>query len=100
MTDVTEAVKYRVKLRKSTRNTIIDQAPRNIDGVFIDPNTGIIIPKDGPYDIGRKQGQSWRKRKQEHIKKGSTRKEVIEAENDPSIYQIEDPSSNRSRRYD
>ena len=94
------AVKNRVKLRKSTKTTIIEQAPKNADGDFIDPNTGMIVPKEGPFDIGHKQGESWKKRKQEHIDRGSTRKEVIEAENDPSIYQIEDPKSNRSRRYD
>ena len=55
---------------------------------FIDPNTHVAIPKEGPYDIGHKKGQSWAKRKQEHI------------ENKPNLYQIEDPKSNRSRRYD
>lgn len=35
-----------------------------------------------------------------HQEKGSTRKEVIEAENDPNIYQIEDRSSNRSHKYE
>ena len=40
------------------------------------------------------------KRKQKHIEKGSTRQEVIEAENNPDLYQIEDPKSNRSRKYD
>lgn len=60
----------------------------------------MIVPKEGPFDIGHKQGESWKKRKQEHIERRSTRKEVIEAENDPNLYQVEDPRSNRSRRYD
>ena len=96
----TDAVKNRVKLRKSTRTTVIEQAPKNADGDFIDPNTGMIVPKEGPFDIGHKRGESWKKRKQEHLDRGSTRKEVIEAENDPDLYQVEDPKSNRSRRYD
>jgi hypothetical protein len=33
-----------------------------------------------------------------HEEKGSTRKEVIEAENDPDLYHWEDCSSNRSHR--
>ncbi|MBQ6198994.1 MAG: hypothetical protein IJK44_07155 [Bacteroidales bacterium] len=28
------------------------------------------------------------------------RKEVIEAENNPDLYQVEDPSSNRSHKYE
>ena len=99
-TKADHAVKNRVKLRKSTRATIIDQAIKNAEGDFIDPNTGMVVPKEGPFDIGHRHGESWKKRKQEHIDKGSTRKEVIEAENDPNIYQVEDPKSNRSRRYD
>ena len=70
------------------------------NGDFIDPNTGMVVSKDGPFDIGYKQGESWKKRKQKHIEKGSTRQEVIEAENNPDLYQIEDPKSNRSRKYD
>ena len=54
----TDAVKNRVKLRKSTRETIIEQAPKNANGDFIDPNTGMIVSKDGPFDIGHKQGES------------------------------------------
>ena len=97
----TDAVKNRVKLRKSTRTTVIEQAPKNADGDFIDPNTGMIVPKEGPFDIGHKRGgESWKKRKQEHLDRGCTRKEVIEAENDPDLYQVEDPKSNRSLRYD
>ena len=99
-TKTVDPVKNRVKPRKSTRESILEQAPKNTEGDFIDPNTGAIIPKEGPFDIGHKQGQSWKRRKQEHINKGSTRKEVIEAENDPKLYQVEDPKSNRSRRYD
>ncbi len=94
------AVKNRVKLRKTTCESIFEQVPKTAEGDFIDPNTGAIVPKEGPFDIGHKHGQSWKKRKQEHIERGSTRKEVIEAENDPSLYQVEDPKSNRSRRYD
>ena len=31
---------------------------------------------------------------------GSTRPEVIEAENDPDLYQLEDRSSNRSHKHE
>ncbi|WP_367875370.1 GH-E family nuclease [Luteolibacter sp. Populi] len=35
-----------------------------------------------------------------HNEKGSTRKEVVEMENDPSLYHWEDRSSNRARRHE
>ena len=94
------ATKNRVKLRKSTTEKIKENAPKTTDGDYIDPNTGKVISKDGPYDIGHKPGNEWRTRKKMHEQKGSTRKEVIEAENDPNLYQIEDPSSNRSHKYE
>jgi len=73
-------------------------APKTKDGKFIDPNTR--KPIDGPYDIGHKKGKEWRRRKKMHEEKGSTRKEVIEAENHPNLYQIEDRKSNRSHKYE
>jgi hypothetical protein len=98
--DAIDATRNRVKLRKSTKEQILDDAPKTNDRDFIDPNTGETVPKDGPYDIGHKKGQEWSRRKKMHQEKGSTRKEVIEAENDPNLYQVEDPSSNRSRKYE
>ncbi|WP_366914010.1 GH-E family nuclease [Niabella sp.] len=35
-----------------------------------------------------------------HKEKGSSRKEVIDAENDPDLYQWEDRSSNRGHKYE
>jgi len=35
-----------------------------------------------------------------HEEKGSTRKEVIEAENDPKLYQYEDRKENRSHKHE
>ena len=95
-----EAVKRRVSLRKAVKEQILEKAERTPSGDFIDPNTQKVIPKEGPYDIGHVKDNSWKERKAEHIKKGHTRKEVIEAENNPDLYHIEDPSSNRSRKYD
>jgi hypothetical protein len=54
---------------------------------MIDPNTKEPL-KDGEIDLGHKPGQNGVK--EMHRKKGSIRKEVIEAENDPSLYQLED----------
>ena len=35
-----------------------------------------------------------------HQNEGHTRQEVIEAENNPDLYQVEDPHSNRSHLYE
>lgn len=98
--DVADATKGRVYLRKGTKEKIKENAPKTPDGDFIDPNTGKVIPKDGPFDYGHKPGQEWHRRKKMHQERGSTRKEVRDAENNPDLYQIEDPSSNRSRKFE
>ena len=95
-----DPTKNRVKLRKNVVEKIKDNAHKTLQGDYIDPNTQKVIPKEGPYDIGHVKGESWQKRKIQHQEAGHTRKEVIESENNPDLYQIEDPSSNRSRRYD
>ena len=93
-----DPTKYRVKLRKDVIEEIKANAPKTDDGKFIDPN--IQKPIEGPFDIGHKTGNEWITRKEMHQKKGSTREQVIKEENDPSLYQIEDRSSNRSHKYE
>jgi len=88
----------RVKLRKGIVEQIKSSAPKTKEGNFIDPNTNKPIVKD--YDIGHKTGSEWRTRKEMHEERGSTRKEVIETENNPELYQIEDRSNNRSHKFE
>jgi hypothetical protein len=90
----------RVYLRVGTRQAIQDAAPRTADGDFIDPNTGQVIPQEGPFDYGHTPGNEWWRTQQMAREQGWTRQQVIEYENDPSHYQIEDPSSNRSHLYE
>ena len=43
---------------------MLNNAKRNANGELIDPNTGKVIPEEGPYDIGQlkaSHGQSARK---------------------------------------
>ncbi|HYD43193.1 MAG TPA: GH-E family nuclease [Anaeromyxobacter sp.] len=89
----------RVKLRKTVKADIEARQPRDAQGRMIDPNTKQPL-KPGEIDVGHKPGNEWRTRKKVHEQKGSTRKEVIEAENDPDLYQLEDRSSNRSHKYE
>jgi hypothetical protein len=73
---------------------------RRLGGDFIDPNTGQVIPKGGPFDYGHKPGFEWWRTQQRARSEGWSRRDVIEYENNPSHYQIEAPGPNRSRRYE
>jgi RHS repeat-associated protein len=89
----------RVTPRKATRQAIDASQPRDADGNMVDPNSGDPL-NPGEIDVGHKPDEEWRRRQQMHREQGSTRQEVIEAENDPGIYQLEDRGSNRSRKHE
>jgi RHS repeat-associated protein len=89
----------RVTPRKGTLAKVKDAQPKNEDGEMLDPNTGKPLDPE-KTDLGHKKGQEWKTRKEMHKEKGSTRKEVIEAENDASLYQYEDRGENRSRKHE
>jgi RHS repeat-associated protein len=89
----------RVKPRKATMAQIEQNQPRNAKGQMIDPHAKTpLVPEQ--TDLGHKTGQEWHRRKAMHIQKGSTRKQVLDAENDPSLYHFEHRSSNRSHKYE
>ena len=96
---VVDPTKNRVKLHKETVQKIKENQPRNETGQMIDPNTKKPLTP-GQIDMGHKLGQEWHKRREMHKNKGSTRKEVSEAENDPNLYHLEDRSSNQSHKYE
>jgi RHS repeat-associated protein len=89
----------RVKPRKGTRLEIEANQPRNAKGKMVDPNNGTQLKKS-QIDVGHKPGQEWRKRKADHEAAGSTRKEVLDAENDASLYHLENRASNRSHKFE
>ena len=92
-------MKNRVKLRKGTKEAVKDLAPKTGEGLFVDPNTNLPIEK-GQEVFGHKKGQEWSKYKNDPVNKNKTRKEVIEDQNNPKIYQIEDKKSNASHKYE
>lgn len=55
---------------------------------------------DGKPDLGHKRGHEFRTEKARAEAEGLTQKEFNDRMNDPDLYQLEDPSSNRSRRYE
>ena len=97
---IADPAAQRVSLRASTKAAIKNAAPKTADGDFVDPNTGQAIPGDGPFHYGHKPGLEWRTTQQIAREQGWSREQVIEYENNPSHYQIEDPASNMSHRYE
>ena len=88
-----------MKIRNGTRQEIEAKQPRNKAGKMVAPNTKAPL-KPGEIDVGHETGNEWRHRKKMHDESGSTRKEVLDAENDPDLYHLDDRSSNRSHRFE
>jgi hypothetical protein len=89
---------HRPYIRNSVREAVEQQAPKTADGRFIDPNTG--LPIDGTPDFGHKPGHEFWREKAKAESEGLTQKEFNDRMNDPDLYQLEDPSSNRSHKYE
>ncbi|GAA4174173.1 GH-E family nuclease [Gryllotalpicola koreensis] len=98
--DLSDPAATRVKLRNSTKLAIQGNAPKTASGDYIDPNTGEPVPKEGPFDYGHVPGYEWWRTQQIARGSGWSRRDVIEYENNPDHYQIENPSSNRSHIYE
>lgn len=95
----TDYLGYRPSLRVTTKEEIREAAPKNSDGDFIDPNTGQVVPS-GAADIGHKPGHEWRCIKEKALTQAWTVQEFLDYINDPELYQMEDPVSNRSHQYE
>lgn len=111
-------VNDRVSLRKDVEHKVWAKTKYSKKhGQFRDPNTGKLIPHldppkyfpaDHPHagkrvpraDIGHTTGNEWKKRRKMHQERGSTREEMIEMENNPDLYHIEDRSSNRGHGFE
>ena len=89
----------RAKLRGETKKIVKEKALKTDDGRFIDPNTRLPIEK-GQEVFGHKPGHEWHNYKKDPANKQKTRKEVVDDQNDPDIYQIEDKKSNESHKHE
>lgn len=85
-------------IRKGTRAEVEARAPRTADGRPIDPNT--LQPIEGKPDLGHKTGNEFWREKAKAEAEGLTQKEFNDRINSPDLYQLEDPISNRSHRYE
>src|SRR5699024_10932228 len=82
----------------STREEVENRAEKNENGKFLDANTG--KPIDKAYDLGHKPGHEYRYEKARAEKEELSQKEFNDRMNNPDYYQIEDPSTNRSHKYE
>jgi hypothetical protein len=89
---------YRPHIRKGVREEVESRTQKNENGQFLDANTG--QPIEGKYDLGHKAGHEYRTSLSEAEEQGLTQAEFNDLQNNPDIYQIEDPSSNRSRVFE
>jgi hypothetical protein len=89
---------HRPYLRKDTVKQIEANAPRDAMGRPIDPNTG--KPIEGKPDIGHKTGHEFWREQAKADAEGLTQEQFNERMQDPDLYQLEDPASNRSHQFE
>jgi hypothetical protein len=89
---------HRPYIRKRVRKDVEAEAPRTPDGRLIDPNT--MQPIEGKPDLGHKPGHEFWREKTQAEAEGVLQSEFNDRMNDPELYQLEDPSSNRSHRFE
>ena len=94
-----KALGRRVYLRKGTKDAIRRMAPKTEDGRFLEPNLKTPIER-GQEVWGHKSGHEWSKYQHDPSNANKTRKQVIEEQNNPNIYQIEDKRANASHKYE
>lgn len=87
------------RIQKIKRKRISQEIARNSKGQMVDPNTGKVLNED-ETDIGHKPDEEWKVRKVMHKKKGSTRQQVIEEENNSDLYQLEDRNEIEGHKYE
>lgn len=89
---------YKPYIRKNVRAQVEANAQRNEKGQFLDANTG--KPIEGRYVLGHKKGHEFSIEKAKAEKEGLTQAQFNDRMNDPDLYRIEDPSTNRSHQFE
>ncbi len=89
---------HRPYIRNEVRAEVEARAAKNEQGQFLDANTG--KPIEGQYDLGHKAGHEFRTEQAIAEQEGLTQAEFNDKMNNPDLYQIEDPSSNRSHQFE
>ena len=89
---------YRPRIRNDVRAEVEARAQKNEEGQYLDANTG--KPIEGKYDLGHKPGHEHRREVAKAEEEGLTQQEFNDRMNNPDLYQVEDPSSNRSHAHE
>ena len=89
---------HRPHIRAHVREEVERRAAKNENGQFLDANTG--KPIEGQYDLGHVPGHEHRREVQKAEEEGLTQDEFNDRMNNPDLYQIEDPSENRSHAHE
>jgi RHS repeat-associated protein len=76
------------------------EAAQDSSGMVRDPGTRVLMDNNQPWDMGHKPGFEFRKHQESARSRGISREQFLDEYNDPSHYQPELPSSNRSHRYE
>lgn len=85
--------------RKAFREQVEAAAPKTADGRFVDPNTG--LPIEGKFHYGHEYGREHRRLVKEAEERGMTQAGFNDWVNShPDWFQIEDPASKLSRRFE
>ena len=85
-------------IRIAVRQEVENRAEKNEKGQFLDANTH--QPIEGKYDLGHKAGHEFRTEVRKAEEENLTQAEFNERMNNPNLYQIEDPSNNRSHQFE
>jgi RHS repeat-associated protein len=85
-------------IRDAVRKEVEARAPRDLLGRPLDPNTG--LPIEGKPDLGHKPGHEFWREKAKAEAEGLTQKQFNDRMNNPDLYQLENPKTNRSHRYE
>jgi hypothetical protein len=89
---------HRPYIRVDVRAEVEARAPLAPDGRPIDPNT--FQPIDGTPDLGHKSGSEFWRLKAKAEAEGLSQKQFNDRMNNPDLYQLEEPSANRSHRFE
>jgi hypothetical protein len=60
----------------------------------------LVIPRQGPFDLGHMPGNEWWRTQEWARLQNRSREDVIVNQDNPKIFRVEDPSSNRSHRHE
>lgn len=85
-------------IRKPVIEAVEARAPRTPEGLPIDPNTK--LPIEVKPDVGHVYGREFRRLRAEGEAEGIPQHEFNERVQNPDLYQLEHPSSNRGRKFE